>query len=669
MAIRSANGAAPDTIEVSEVVRTLRQQWRAVFAFIALGVVGALAVILFAPREYDGRASVLARTSSGGSASVLGRMTGIGELLGGAGGLGGASSLETELQMLKSRALAGHVVDSLLLQAQPIEPARLPPAAFVSHYRLQPSFSPRTYEFVRGSDGRYHLGDSDSIATPGQPFALDIGSITLRQSGLPSEFTLRLLDREDAITRFGKQLEVTKAGGEIAKIVYEGSDSITAAAAPNALIAFYLERRRTVDRGTNQRRVEYVQAQVDSAAAQLAQAERELRQSQERSGIYDAEITDVTQLESAAKLRESLIELQVDDASLDMLLAEADRGTLTSRDLAAYPGFIRGSAVSPLVTQLTELEIQRNRLLDRRTERDPEVMALDNSIRTVNATIVGLARSYSSATKRQKNDFQTKLDSLDRRIQALPAAAERVGRLQRDVLRLTQLYTALQAQLVEARLGAITEGGDVRQIDFAVTPRGPSFPQPFLTMGLGVGGGLVAGLVAALFLGWFGRWLRDPIEVERAVGITAERLGPDAPLLLGGTAAQRTLLVVPLDDRARSLPVVERLARTATARSLPVNVLDLSGHGKGSGGNGELSVARNIEQYEQQDGMLIVQLPSLSSDAAVAALRESRPVLLVAGPGPIDRSRLAGAVETLRRVNAPCAGIIMSDARDTSPIT
>ena len=37
--------------------------------------------------------------------------------------------------------------------------------------------------------------------------------------------------------------------------------------------------------------------------------------------------------------------------------------------------------------------------------------------------------------------------------------------LKRDVIRLTQIYTALQAQLVEARFGAVSEGGMLRQID------------------------------------------------------------------------------------------------------------------------------------------------------------------------------------------------------------
>jgi uncharacterized protein involved in exopolysaccharide biosynthesis len=660
--MRELTAIHSDTVDVADVVRTLRVQWRAILSFLALGVLGALAVILFAPRRYDGKATVLARTNGPNGTSVLGRMTGVGDLLGGMGGLGG-SPFETELQLLRSRALGGQVVDSLMLQFRVRDPAGIPPTAIIASHDLGTSFAPREYRFERQANGSYRVaGDSVArTAIPGHAAEIGVGMITLRLEGLPRSFELLILDRDDAITRLGKKLEATKAGGEVAKISYRGEDRVTAAAVPNALVHFYLERRRTVDRGTNQRRVEYVQAQVDSTAAQLASAERDWRRYQEGTRVYDADISDKAQVESAAKLRESLIEFQVDEAGIKQLLAQADKGTLSSRDLAAYPAL---SHLGSLVNQLSELEVQRTRLLERRTERDPEVLALDQSMKSVNATIASMARSYATAITRRRVELEAQLDSVHRSIMALPAAGEKVGRLKRDVVRLTEIYTALQAQLVEARLGAIGEGGDVRQIDVAAAPRNPAFPQPFLTMGIGTAGGLFAGIVAALFLGWFGRWLRDPIEVERAIGIAAERFQADAPLLVAGGAAPRTVLVIPLDDRAQARVVAERLARTATARSLPVTVLDLSANG--ANGKGQMvpmdrDTVRRIDQLEQENGVLVVQLPSLSSDATLAALRETRPVLLVAPPGPVDRARLAAAVETLRRLRVPCAGIVMSD--------
>lgn len=659
-----------DTVDVADLARTLRRQWRAVIGFTLAGVLVGLAILAFAPRRYDARATVLARAGGAGGASILGRMAeGAGALLGGVGGGAVASPLETELQMLRSRALAGNVVDSLLFQFRVREPAGTPPATIVGGHSLRPAFTATTYEFERlpGGGGEYRVtGDSvPHTVALGGTVTLGVGAITLRDT-LPAEFELKIMDREDAATLFGKRLKVNKAGGEVARVEFRADDPVTAAHAPNALVHFYMERRRTVDRGANQRRVEYVEAQVDSTARELAAAEREWRRFQEQTNVFDPEISGESDVLSAARLREQLASAQVDAGTVTQLLAQLDRGATQPRELAAYPSF---SSLAPLANQVNELEVQRTRLLERRTERDPEVQVLDNSIKSLNATMVAMARSYASAANRRAAELKSQVDSSQRTLLALPAAGEKVGRLKRDVIRLTELYTALQAQLVEARLGAIGEGGDVRQLDVAAVPKGPAFPNTLFTMGLGTAGGFIVGIVAALFLGWFGRWLRDPIEIERAIGITAVQYDPNSPLLLAGSGspASRTLLVVPLDARALAKPVAEGLARTATARSLPATVLDLSamnGNGKGAAvAVSDRRVTDRIEQMEQQagGGLLVVELPTLDSDTTLAALRETRPVLLVAPPGPVDRARLSLAVNTLRRLEVPVVGIVMSD--------
>ncbi|HYC50059.1 MAG TPA: GNVR domain-containing protein [Gemmatimonadaceae bacterium] len=663
----------PDTVEVSEIMRTLRGQWRTVIAFVVVGVLGAAAVVLFAPRKFEGQASVLARTAGVGGGSVGGRISGLGELLGGIGALGGGGSIETELQVLRSRAIAGTVVDSLQLQVRVREPEGTAPYSVFASSALPGAFKRRTYTFERTPSGSYagNSGGGQVELTPGQPARLDVGTVTLHPGLTAPRLVIAVMDREDAITRFTGKAQITKAGGEIARVVYRGDDSLSAAAAANAIIGVYLERRRTTDRGANARRVEYVSAQLDSTAATLSRRERELRQYQEESGVLDAKVQGEIDLESAAMLRRTLTDIQVDEGAIKQLLAQADDGRITSRDLAAYPAFLRGSSVSPLVGQLSGMETQRLALLERRTERDPEVLALDAGMRAVEANIIGIARSYASAVTRQRVEMQARYDSIQQALLALPAAAERGGRLQRDVMRLSQIFTALEAQLVEARLGEIGEGGEVRPVDLATPQRDPAFPKPFLTMGIGTVGGLVAGLVAALILGWFGRWLRDPREIERVLGVTAQRVDGDAPLLMAGSPSVRTVLVVPLDSRARSSDVAQRLARTARQRALPATVLDLSGR---VNGNGQHSVASDgadvgamIERLESENGLVVVQLPGLVADATLAAMRETRPVLLVAPPGPVDRVQLSGAVETLRRLQVPCAGVVMSDGTTTAP--
>jgi uncharacterized protein involved in exopolysaccharide biosynthesis len=654
--------APSDTVDVADVARTVRRQWRAVLLCLGLGLAAAAAVVLFAPKKFDGKATVLARSSGAGGGSIAGRLgTGVGELLGSLGGGNLGGGMETELQMLKSRALTARVVDSLRLQVRVREPEHVAPAQVIDAYDLVPAFARRTYELVRQSDGSYRaaVGDSTYRLQPGVPGRLDVGTISLAvTTTLPERLVLTIMDREEAVDRVARKLTIAKAGGEIAKVVYRGDDSLTAAAGANALVKFYLDEKKTLDRGVNARRVEYVSAQLDSTARALRDTERQLRQFQEASGVFIPEVSGELELESSVQLRRSLTDLQVEEGAMKQLVAQAASGRVSARDVAAYPGFYRASAVGPLAQQLSDLEAQRIRLLERRTERDPEVQALDQTMRLIETNIANMARSYASGVSRQREQLQVRLDSVERAMRVLPAAAERGGRLIRDVERQTKIYTALEAQLIEARLGTIGEGGEMRQIDVAYPPRKAAFPQPLLTFGLGGAGGLMIGFVAALLLGWFGRWLRDPVDIERAVGVHALRFEPNSPLLLGGAAASRSLLVVPLDARARPTAgiVAERLVQTARQRAIPANIMDLSA---GHAGNG---TGLTLQQIDQGSDVHIVQLPELTSDVTLSALRDTRPVILVAPPGPVDRTRLAQAVDTLRRLQVPCAGIVISDS-------
>jgi MinD superfamily P-loop ATPase len=149
------------------------------------------------------------------------------------------------------------------------------------------------------------------------------------------------------------------------------------------------------------------------------------------------------------------------------------------------------------------------------------------------------------------------------------------------------------------------------------------------------------------------------MEIERATGIAVQRFDAEAPLIISGTAA-RTFLVAPLALGVKTGPVAQRLAHTATARALRTNILDLSA---GTNGNGAEAIhpAALIDRVEGEADVVIVQLPALSGDTAWAALRENRPVVLVAPPGPVDRVQLGNALALLRRFGAPCAGVVMSD--------
>jgi tyrosine-protein kinase Etk/Wzc len=254
----------------------------------------------------------------------------------------------------------------------------------------------------------------------------------------------------------------------------------------------------------------------------------------------------------------------------------------------------------------------------------------------------------------------------------MPRNAESYTRLEREILDRSRIYAGLQSQLVDARLAAITEGGDVRPLDLASVPKKPVFPKKPVLLAGGAGGGLFIGLIFAVLLGIVGGRMHDAQDVERRTGLPAVRYERTAPLLVAGQRA-RTVIVAPINARADARPVAERLLETATSRSISATVLDLSMTGSAepalqptqgssllsTGALARLDVNGTIKRLEESYEFVVVQVPTLAGQEAAAVLSDTRPVLLVAPERRIERRSLQGAIDLLRRVGAPCAGVVL----------
>lgn len=651
-----ARDDAADTLDLAELARAARRGWRLVAALTLVGAAIAGLVLAFGPRRFEAVSTIVVRSSAGSRATLLSKLAG-GD---GAASLldaGSSSPLETEVEILSSRDLIGQVVDSLRLQVRVRKPDGFAANRLIQTADLTGSFQPRAYTVSFHGDGTLRLDGADTSLTgrSGQPVTLPIGRLTFRPAarGAARRFELTVLDREDAITRLGKQVSVAKAGGEVLSVACRASDSLTAAAVPNLLVAYYLGLRHTTDRGTNLHRVEFLTAQLDSVTRELTGAERALERFQDSSRLIDPQTIGKLQLERAGDLRASIGANDVERGALEQLMAQVSAGSMSVRDLAAYPAFLKSPAINALLSQIGELETERSKLLVTRLDSDSEVVALSKSIHNLEGQLGPMAAAYESSLKRERQDLAQQLDSLRTALGAFPAALASGNRLQRGVLQLSQVQSAMQAQLVEARVAAISEGGNVQSLDVAQPPMEVAFPRPLPVMSAGLGAGLLAGVAIAMLVGTLGRWVQDAATVERATGVPALQFDPQVPLLLGASTA-RTILVAPLAPTTCVDRVVERLVQTASLRSLSTAVLDLTA--------GPLpDVDGTIRRLESENALVVVKLPTIASDTAAAAIREHRAVLLVAPARRVARAQLVGAVQMLRRLEVPCAGVVLQD--------
>lgn len=150
-----------------------------------------------------------------------------------------------------------------------------------------------------------------------------------------------------------------------------------------------------------------------------------------------------------------------------------------------------------LNTQITLLQQKRDELRQKFTESHPNVIAIDKQI----------------------SRLQAQINAFDRKIGGLPETQQIILRLSRDVDVNAELYTTLlnHAQTIRvAKAGAV---GNVRIIDYAISPDLPVKPKKILIMGIALIAGLMLGTVTAFARRSLNRGIKDPNIIEKLLNV------------------------------------------------------------------------------------------------------------------------------------------------------
>jgi tyrosine-protein kinase Etk/Wzc len=150
-----------------------------------------------------------------------------------------------------------------------------------------------------------------------------------------------------------------------------------------------------------------------------------------------------------------------------------------------------------LEKRLSEMELQRKELLFRFTGTHPVLQALNEKVAFLRA----------------------ERDAINEQIAQLPEAESTSLRLRRDVTVATGLYLALLNRSQELKITKSGLTGNVRVLDFAVTPETPINPKTGQKVAFALAAGLLGGILLAIARKSLHQGLIDPSEVERASGL------------------------------------------------------------------------------------------------------------------------------------------------------
>lgn len=518
--------APPKDSPFRDLVNLLRRNMRIILACTALSG-GATAYYVWTVRPvYEAAATIHVDASR----PITQEFAFIAEML-------RAGDVDTEMALLGARSLAEAAVDSLALQIvfeKPSDSGRDDVFSQVSAGRATVA---ERYDFRRDGEeagAPYLIVDSEGREVgriaQGEAMVFNGARIVLAEGELPKEFRIRTLGAREAVESLVEELAVARPIREAAvmSVSYRGTDRALVARVPNLVASLYLERRNQAKRLEADSTVAFLERQIREHGDSLLRAEEARLKFQQGEQVVDLAAEGAAQVRLRADAQAEKRRLEGELASLTAVLgAIEEQGAATRRGaeerspyrgLAAFATFLENQAVTGLLSELNRIETDRTAQLELRTPAHPEVVAMDAQIAQLEGELYQLAVNYGENLRAQVESADDQLAQFGLQLERIPVNTVQLGRLERQVETLSEIYATLQSRLQQARVAQAVRSGDVRVVDPAIEPTRPIRPRKVRGLALALFFGFVAGTGLAAARDHMDERIRSRQELGRLAG-------------------------------------------------------------------------------------------------------------------------------------------------------
>ena len=471
-----------DTIDLRELFLTLLTQWKLIVSCIFLVMICAIFYLKITKNVYSVDAKIqLVDNKQNGLASLSPQLASLGSLAG-INLAGSQQSIQTEIEILKSRSILTKTIQDLNLDVQ-IKPEQslfqkiINKDQFRTDYRgneiqifnIETFFS--IHKFIVPPK---YIDQVLILSFHGKNFTLTekktglnvlTGSLNQKQTSNAWDVSIfskqplegqYLIQKQSMLNAFNTLLAHFKAD-ELAKqtgiigVNYEGTDKNHIIKVLNHILKTYLNQNLATKSAEKEKTLSFLDQQLPLLKSNLEQAEQKFNRFRETHGTIDI------QQESALYLKQS-VELE---------------------------------------TQKVQLEQKQAELAAQYTPQHPMMQEINAQIGV----------------------FNKKINELNSALKKLPNTQSQYLQYYRDVQVQTQLYTNLLGTYQSLSLAKAGETETLRVLDYPVEPIKPIKPRKLIILALSIIIGGFIGVLIALMRNMLKTGVRNRDEIEQALGI------------------------------------------------------------------------------------------------------------------------------------------------------
>jgi len=542
-------GAMPkpseDVIDLHQLFGVIRRRANVILGCVVLGTVLATVWIFQLTPRYTAEATVMLDTRKNQMVDFTSLMAGLS---------GDQSVVRSEMEILKSRALADKVAEKLNMDSWP-------------------EYNP----LLR------RPGFLDALMSPIAWVTNALRSLTTSSSAAALDNEARTRDRKAAeVTLLMDRMEITNDGRSyLIKIHAQSTNRNAAALIANTYVDFYLLDQIEAKFDAVKRATGWLNDQLDTLRDKVRDSERAVEVYKEQNNL--------TQTTKGTTLSEQ----QMSELNSQLILATADRAQKETNLAQIRSGNNESSAVlnSPLVEKLradeADLMHKKAELSNRYQPSHPTMVNLQSQIEEIKRKIDDEAGKTVRGLQGDVNAARAKENSLREQLGSIQKSANQEGKLdvqlrelQREADANKLLYESFLTKSKQTTSEEDIQQADARLVSSALPPRIPSFPKKTVLVGFAFVVSLLIGAAAAFILERLDNGFRSAEQIEKLLGVSTLGLVPG---VVRQELPQDVVVKRPTSQYSESIRSIRTALRYSDVDNPPKVVLitsSLAGEGK-----------------------------------------------------------------------------------------
>ena len=312
---------------------------------------------------------------------------------------------------------------------------------------------------------------------------------------------------------FSKGINVSRVGHtDVFALSVQSSSPMASKIIADHIIHNFREVRMEQQKQTVRYSFHFVDEQLTEVQKKLLDAESNLSNFKGTGKIMSIdqntqELLNYLSTLEAERLQTDLLLSNYKDKAEEMRKELESSGYFDQSFLEPSGEFQGNSPFSALMTHLSSLEMQRLELLQKRTENHPDVLSLDEQIRSAKEKLGSYNQNTLTSYRIIINTLENKLRKIDNlmsgydvRMQQLPAQETQMARLVREKDVYEKIFKLLLDKREEMRVAELSQLQDIIIVDQPFIPIKPIQPKRLLNMLIGLFLGGFIGIVSVFLV-------------------------------------------------------------------------------------------------------------------------------------------------------------------------